>query len=41
MTTRRMSAAVTMMLTKAYTQRTKVLTEEPGCKENWSFSPNV
>ena len=29
-TTRRMRAAVTMMLTKAYTQRTNVLTEEPG-----------
>ena len=32
MTTRRIRAAVTMMLTRPYTTSTNVLTEEPGCK---------
>ena len=31
MTTRRIRAAVTMMLTRPYTTSTNVLTEEPGC----------
>ena len=37
MTTRRMRAAVTMMLTRPYTTSTNVLTEEPGCKRQLFF----